>query len=153
MVSQAEIILRVITLWFLVLSHFLKTVWVPLNIFSVVTYMTAQDILMLRSLPLVYMVNTSLQFENSVRYHFLVIFTSGERGSFDASPFVPLGVLDLVDAMLAVYFHKISFMFINTKILWQILQNTRQETQIKTLQPPKTPPGILMQLIDTLFTL
>ena len=31
MVSQAELILRVITLWFLVLSQFLETVWVPLT--------------------------------------------------------------------------------------------------------------------------
>ena len=32
MVSQAELILRVITLWFLVLSQFfLETVWVPLK--------------------------------------------------------------------------------------------------------------------------
>ena len=31
MVSQAELILRVITLWFLVLSHFfLESAWVPL---------------------------------------------------------------------------------------------------------------------------
>ena len=33
MVSQTEMILRVITLWFLVLSQFfLETVWVPLNL-------------------------------------------------------------------------------------------------------------------------
>ena len=35
MVSQAKLILRVITLWFLVLSQlFLETVWVPLKGFS-----------------------------------------------------------------------------------------------------------------------
>ena len=27
------------------------------------------------------------------------------------------------------------------KILWQILQNTRQKMQIKTLETPKTPKG------------
>ena len=38
MVSQAEVILRVITLWFLVLSQFfLETVWVPLILFTVLT--------------------------------------------------------------------------------------------------------------------
>ena len=31
MVSKAELILGVITLWFLVLSHFLEIVWVPLS--------------------------------------------------------------------------------------------------------------------------
>ena len=51
---------------------------------------------MLRSLPLGNMVNTSSQLENSVRYHFQVVFTSGKLGNFKASPFVPLGVLDLV---------------------------------------------------------
>ena len=51
---------------------------------------------MLRSLPLV---NTSSQLENSVRYHFQVVFTSGKLGNFKASPFVPLGVLDLVRSL------------------------------------------------------
>ena len=38
MVSQAEVILRVITLWFLVLyQFFLETVWVPLILFTVLT--------------------------------------------------------------------------------------------------------------------
>ena len=44
-------------------------------------------------------VNTSSQLENSVRYHFQVVFTSGELGNFKASPFVPLGVLDLVRSL------------------------------------------------------
>ena len=35
MVSQAELILRVITLWFLVLSQFLGTVWVALKSYHV----------------------------------------------------------------------------------------------------------------------
>ena len=48
---------------------------------------------MLRSLPLENTVNTSSQLENSVRYHFQVVFTSSELGNFKASPFVPLGVL------------------------------------------------------------
>ena len=55
---------------------------------------------MLRSLPLENTVNTSLQLENSVRYHFQVVFTSGELGNFKASPFVPLGVLDLVSSLV-----------------------------------------------------
>ena len=55
--------------------------------------------LMLRSLPLENTVNTSLQLENSVRYQFQVVFTSGELGNFKASPFVPLGVLDLVSSL------------------------------------------------------
>ena len=54
--------------------------------------------IMLRSLPLENTVNTSSQLENSVRHHFQVVFTSGELGSFKASPFVPLGVLDLVSS-------------------------------------------------------
>ena len=36
--SQAELILRVITFWFLVLSHFLETVWVPLKVSSLSTF-------------------------------------------------------------------------------------------------------------------
>ena len=54
-----------------------------------------------RSLPLENTVNTSSQLENrpSVRYHFQVVFTSGELGNFKASPFVPLGVLDLVGSL------------------------------------------------------
>ena len=40
--------------------------------------------------------NTSSQLENSVHYHFQVVFTSGELGNFKASPIVPLGILDLV---------------------------------------------------------
>ena len=55
--------------------------------------------LMLRSLPLENTVNTSSQLENSVRYHFQVVFTSSELGNFKASPFVPLGVLDLVSSL------------------------------------------------------
>ena len=35
MVPQAELILRVITLGFLVSSHFLETVWVPLNMLHI----------------------------------------------------------------------------------------------------------------------
>ena len=54
---------------------------------------------MLPLLPLGNMVNTSLQLENSVRYHFQVVFTSGELGNFKASPFVPLGVHDLVSSL------------------------------------------------------
>ena len=46
----------------------------------------------------------SFQLENSIRYCFQVVFTSGELGNFHASPFAPLGVLDLVDTMIAVYF-------------------------------------------------
>ena len=54
---------------------------------------------MLRSLPLENTVNTSSQLENSIRYHFQVVFTSGKLGNFKASPFVPLGVLDLVSGL------------------------------------------------------
>ena len=54
---------------------------------------------MLRSLPQGNTVNTSSQLENSVRYHFQVVFTSDELGNFKASPFVPLGVLDLVSSL------------------------------------------------------
>ena len=57
--------------------------------------------IMLRSLPLENTVNTSSQLDNSVRYHFEVLFTSGELGNFKAYPFVPFGVLDL--KLLAVY--------------------------------------------------
>ena len=42
--------------------------------------------------------------------------------------------------------------FISTKISCQILQNTRQETQINTLETPKTPPGVRLDSIDTLLT-
>ena len=55
---------------------------------------------MLRSLPLENTVNTSLQLENSVCYHFQVVFTSGELENFKASPFVPIGVLDLVSSLV-----------------------------------------------------
>ena len=44
-------------------------------------------------------VTSSSQLENSVRYHFQVVFTSGELGNFKASPFVPLGFLDLVSSL------------------------------------------------------
>ena len=54
---------------------------------------------MLCSLPLENTVNTSSQLENSVHYHYEVVFTSGELGNFKASPFVPLGVLDLVSSL------------------------------------------------------
>ena len=54
---------------------------------------------MLLSLPLENTVNTSSQLENSVRYYFQVVFTSGELGNFKASPFEPLGVLDLVGSL------------------------------------------------------
>ena len=57
---------------------------------------------MLRSLPLEYTVNTSSQLENSVRYHFQVVFTSGELGHFNAFPFVPVSVLDLQFRKMAV---------------------------------------------------
>ena len=42
---------------------------------------------------------TSSQLANSIRYHFQIVFTSGELGNFNASPFVPLGVLDLVGSL------------------------------------------------------
>ena len=55
---------------------------------------------MLRSLPIENTLSTfsSSELENSARYHFQVVFTSGELGIFKASPFVPLGVLDLVSS-------------------------------------------------------
>ena len=53
----------------------------------------------LHLLPLENMVNTSSQLENSVRNHFQVVFTSGELGNIKASPFVPLGILDLVSSL------------------------------------------------------
>ena len=54
---------------------------------------------MLRSLPLKNTVNMSSQLENSIHYHFQVVFPSGKLGNFKASPFVPLGVLDLVSSL------------------------------------------------------
>ena len=53
------------------------------------------------------MVNMSFELENSIRYCFQVVLTSGELGNFHASPFAPLGVPDLMDTMIAVYFSKI----------------------------------------------
>ena len=49
------------------------------------------SIIMLRSLPvpLENSLNTSSQLLNNVRYHFQVVFNSGELGNFKASPFVP----------------------------------------------------------------
>ena len=61
---------------------------------------------MLCSLPLGNMVNTSSQLENSVRYHLQVVFTSGKLGNFKASPFVPLGVLDLVSSLTGLKYAK-----------------------------------------------
>ena len=54
---------------------------------------------MLPSLPLRSMVNMSAQLENSIRYNFKVVFTSGELGNFKPSLFVPLSVLDLVNSL------------------------------------------------------
>ena len=42
----------------------------------------------------------SSQLENSVCYYFQAVFTSGELGNLNDSPFVPLGVLDLVGSLI-----------------------------------------------------
>ena len=57
--------------------------------------------LMLRSLPLENTVNRSSQLANSVRYHFRVVFTSGELGNFEATPFSHLASLTLLAVYLA----------------------------------------------------
>ena len=56
---------------------------------------------MLGSLILGNMGNTNSQLENSVRYHFQVVFISGELENFKASPTVPL-VLGLVSNSIGI---------------------------------------------------